>query len=45
MVDILTKDKIIVSFRYVDDILIVYKLMLTIITEVLSTKREITLEK
>jgi hypothetical protein len=45
MVDIWTKHEIIVSFRYVDGILIVHKLMLTDITEILSTKPEFTLEK
>jgi hypothetical protein len=44
MLDILTRYEIIVYFNYVDDILIVHNLMLTNITEILSTNLEFTLK-
>jgi hypothetical protein len=45
MVYIVTKHDVIVYFRYVDHILIVYKSVLTNITEILSTNPEFTPEK
>jgi len=45
MLDISTRHEVIVYFKYVDDILIVYKLMLTNITEILSSNPEFTLER
>jgi len=44
MLDILTRNELIVYFKYVDDILIVYNFMLTNITEILSTNPEFTLK-